>query len=292
MKLKKGIVIDNQLPGGYEEVQINSGTIGYVDRTLQKVNFEEFKYIPQFEDDAYVPRPDWRSLAPQELACLLSNENLNDHNTVYLGEIPQKLKDSFQDLALTGSKDRDDVYEKLSRQVKKTKELNLNLNILLSQLSDNKPFHFHCIGTNFPNLETVACNLYGLPHNYKPQDIKYMGMHNDSSVHTSIQTAHKFGNRIAINLGAESRSFLFVNLSMKQALNMLKRKIDVNQQGVNITNISRIFFEHFPDYPVIRIQQKPYQYYIAPTDNCFHDGSTIGNTNLDITMIFLGRFSN
>jgi hypothetical protein len=70
----------------------------------------------------------------------------------------------------------------------------------------------------------------------------------------------------------------------------LKKKIDIKAHNINIGNISRYFFSHFPDYPVLRVQQKPYQYYIAPTDNCFHDGSTLGNSELDITLIYFGFF--
>jgi hypothetical protein len=73
-------------------------------------------------------------------------------------------------------------------------------------------------------------------------------------------------------------------------INMLRKKIDVVKEGVNFANVRTHFFKHYPDYPVIRIRQKPYQYYIAPTYNCFHDGSTLGSTELDITIIYFGKF--
>ncbi len=31
----------------------------------------------------------------------------------------------------------------------------------------------------------------------------------------------------------------------------------------------------YSDYPVISVLQKPYEYYIIPTDNVIHDGSTL-----------------
>jgi hypothetical protein len=77
---------------------------------------------------------------------------------------------------------------------------------------------------------------------------------------------------------------------MIQAFNMLKKKVSLNENDINIANIPQIFFKYFSDYPVLKIDLKPYQYYIAPTDNCFHDGSTLGNVNLDICLIYFGSF--
>jgi len=289
-KLKKGISIHNQMEEGNEAISINSGTVLHTRQPAAAVDFQGMQYTPQYEDHAFVTKRDWRSLNTEEIRCLRSDDKRNDYNTIYLGNIPEKLQENFKQLGLADSKNREEVFEKFSGNAAKTKELSTNLDAFLSSLSNDKPFHFHCIGTNPPNIEMVACNTTKLPRNFKVQDIKYMGMHNDGTVKMSIHTAHQFGNRISINLGNQPRAFLFVNLSMIQAINMLKKKIDIKKNKVNIGNVPRFFFEHFPDYPVIRIQQKPYQYYIAPTDNCFHDGSTLGNTELDITMIYFGGF--
>lgn len=290
MKLKKGILIHNQLEQGYEAVHINSGTVLHTALVTEPVNFHGMVYTPQYEDNARVAKRDWRALNREEIRGIQAKDKRNDYNTVYLGDIPEALKTCFKRLDLANSKSREEVFEKFSGDAALTKELSSNLNSFLSPLADNKPFNFHCIGTNLPNIEMVACNTTKLPKNFKPKDIKYMGMHNDGTQSMTIHTAHKFGNRISINLGNDTRSFLFVNLSMIQALNMIGKKIDLKKNNVNIANIPKFFFEHFPDYPVIRVQQKPYQYYIAPTDNCFHDGSTLGNKELDITMVYFGAF--
>ena len=290
MKLKKGIFIHNQLKENYAAISINSGTVYHTEQVAPPVNFQGYSYTPQYNEDAYVIKRDWRALNDEEIDCLQANGNRNDHNTVYLGDIPEQLKEHFQSLSLTGAKNRDEVMERLAASPEKTKVLSEHLNAFLKPLSNNQAFKFHCVGINFPNIELVACNTTKLPAGYKPQDIRYMGLHNDGTRDMTIYTANKAGNRISINIGDESRSFLFVNLSMVQAINMLKKKIDIVKHNVNIANISRFFFEHFPDYPVIKIHQQPYQYYIAPTDNCFHDGSTLGSTTLDVTMVYFGNF--
>ncbi|KIO75543.1 hypothetical protein TH53_20040 [Pedobacter lusitanus] len=290
MRLKKGILIHNQMQQGYDAVSINSGTVLHTGQITEPVNFNGVVYTPQYEDHAYVAKRDWRSLDPAEMGCLRAKERRNDYNTVYLGDIPEALKENFKKINLAGSKNREEVFTKFSGDAELTKELSTNLNSFLKPLADDKPFNFHCIGTTLPNIEMLACNTTKLPSGFKPQDIRYMGMHNDGTQEMTIHTAHQFGNRISINLGNDTRSFLFVNLSMIQALNMIAKKIGVEKNKVNIANIPKFFFEHFPDYPVIRVQQKPYQYYIAPTDNCFHDGSTLGNKQLDITMVYFGAF--
>lgn len=57
----------------------------------------------------------------------------------------------------------------------------------------------------------------------------------------TIHTAHKFGNRISINLSSESRSFIFINLSLIEDFNMLKKKVSLNENDINIANIPTIF---------------------------------------------------
>ena len=289
MKLKKGISIFNQLPEGYDAVTINSGTVIHSKQPAPIVNYNGYRYRPEYENDAYVVKRDWRHLNPDEITCLQANGNRNDYNTVYLGDIPEPLKDNFRRLDFADATNRDEVMEKLKQNPEATKKLNGSINAFLQPLAGNKPYHFHCLGINFPNIEMVACNTTQLPEGHHPREVRYMGMHNDGTSKMTIHTAHKFGNRISINLGKEPRSFLFVNLSMIQALNMLKKKVDAEK--INISNIPQLFFKHFPGYPVIRVQQKPYEYYIAATDNCFHDGSTLGNKALDICFVYFGSFT-
>jgi hypothetical protein len=291
MELKRGIFLHTQALEGYDAIRINSGAVFHAKQTAAPVNFQGFSYTPQYEEDAWVAKRDWRALNPEEIKKLESNGNRNDYNTVYLGDIPENIKEHFELTGISGSKSREEVLERLASDPVRTSALNASLNEFLGSISGDKPFHFHCIGSNFPNIEMVACNTTRLPPGFKPTDIRYMGMHNDGTAQMTIYTAHRFGNRISINLGKDARAFLFVNLSMVQAINMLKKKMDIKKHPVSIANIPGYFFKHFPDYPIIRVRQKPYQYYIAPTDNIFHDGSTLGNTALDITMSYFGGFT-
>ena len=156
-----------------------------------------------------------------------------------------------------------------------TMALNTEMSNFLQTISNDKPFHLHCIAANLPNVEMVACDITRLPEDFTIPEKKYMGMHNDGTQFMTLHTTYKHGNRICINLGEETRYFLYINLSMIQVHNMLKEVTDISK--VDVYNVAETFFKHFPDYPVIRMAQEFGQYYIAPTDNCFHDGSTLGN---------------
>jgi hypothetical protein len=290
MKLKRGIMIHNQLSEGYDIISMNSGSVFHNDRIADTVDFNGLQYTPQYNEDAYVVKRDWRKLTDVEEKIMCPSSKCNDYNTVYLGDIPDALKICFEQLELHTSKSRDEVLQKFSNDAQKTKELSVKLDSFLSNYANKKPYNFHCIGVNHPNIEMVACDTTKLPPNFKPSDVRYMGLHNDGTKVMTIHTAHKFGNRISINLSSESRSFIFVNLSMIQAFNMLKKKVNLNKNDINIANITQFFLKYFPDYPALKIDLKPYQYYIAPTDNCFHDGSTLGNVNLDICLIYFGSF--
>jgi len=146
------------------------------------------------------------------------------------------------------------------------------------------------LDTNYANSEIVSLNRRTLSEGQSIPDLQFIGVHKDSSKNMTLHTAHRFGNRITFNLGKESRYLLVTNLSMLQAYHMIKREIDLKENDVNNKNITSYFMKLFPDYPMLKIEHKPHHFYIAPTDNCFHDGSTLGSTSLDIVMIYLGKF--
>ena len=290
MKLKKGIRLHSLLPDEYDAVFINSGTLPYRELTLAKVNFNDWHFTPLFEDDAYLPKKDWRKMTKQEATVIRSKPERSDYNTIFTGFIPDDLQDIIRQLGIEQAKQREEVMQQFRDHPEIVQRLNARMQQFLKTVADNKPFHFHCIAANLPNLEMVACDITRLRENFTVPEKRYIGLHNDGTQFMTLHTTRKAGNRITINLGKESRIFYFVNLTMIQALNMLAKKVDVKALGVDIYNVSAHFFRNFPDYPVIKFIQRPYQFYIAPTDNCFHDGSTLGNTALDINMVYFGSF--
>jgi hypothetical protein len=134
----------------------------------------------------------------------------------------------------------------------------------------------------------IPSGRYVTSINLNLEEFEYIGLHIDHSTIFSVETSHLSRNRMCINIGNEERYLYVINLTLIQIKMMLGEVMDVNL--LNVGNITDYFFQYFPNYPVLRIKQKPYEFYIAPTDNCIHDGSTFKNKYLDITITFLGNF--
>lgn len=90
-------------------------------------------------------------------------------------------------------------------------------------------------------------------------------------------------HRILINLGCESRYFLFINLSIKQLYNLVsKHNNNILTDNLGSSGLGIIFMQLFPNYPVIKLRIDPGEAYIAPTEHIIHDGSNQGTQCLDI----------
>ncbi|WDF57306.1 hypothetical protein [Mucilaginibacter sp. KACC 22063] len=290
MEVKKGIVLNNLLPEGWGSVYINSGTTHYRNHNLQRVQFSDWDFVPLFHDNAYVPKHDWRSLSTKE-SNLLAGNSKRCHNTITIGDISPQLKELFEQLKITDLTSREAVMDRIKSNSTVVKGISEAMQQFLDPLSQGLPFNFNCIAANLPNLELVACDVSKLHPGFTIPERKYVGLHNDGTKSMKIHTMHKRGNRMTINLGKQSRIFYFINLTLLQAYTMLKRKLTPADENITIYNIAPLFFKAFPDYPVFKVIQKPYEFYIAPTDNCFHDGSTLGNSTLDINMVYFGSFT-
>lgn len=275
---------------GYDAVAINSGVMHHTTVEKHSVSYGDHSFIPAFEDDAFLPKRNWRSLNKEEIGMLRPTGKRNDTNAIYIGDLPDSLKGMFDRLKIEECRSREEVLAKFRGSADMIAAINPELDTFLRSKSNGGAYQFHYLGTNWPNLEVVACDTTVMPVNHREEDKRYMGVHNDGTKYVPLHSLYQSGNRLSINLGKEPRYFLFINLTLTQALNMLKQKIDVKQHKIDIINISTWFFRYYPDYPVIRVEQKPYQFYIAPTDNCFHDGSTLGTRELDILMVYFGSF--
>ncbi|HEY8931404.1 MAG TPA: hypothetical protein VIM55_19530 [Mucilaginibacter sp.] len=290
MMLKKGIRLINTLRQQREAVAINSGICYAAQETIPEVQFRHITFTPLFQEGAVLPKRDWRSLTETEWTTLNPVSKATDSNNVFLGELPDSLIQRFKSLPLLEAGSIEDIYTIFRKHEDLAKELNNDINAFLTSIADGKPFKFRCFGVSFPNLLSVSGEFSHLPKDHAPTDVRYIGFHNDCTSEMSIHTAYRFGNRISINFGSEAREFLFVNLTLIQAYNMIKAQRPESLSGVTLVTLPNVFFKLFPDYPILKIKLQPYQYYIAPTDNCFHDGRTLGNTSFDMTMIFFGAF--
>lgn len=276
MNLKKGLVVHCNGLDISSQLLINSGVV-LADHYNQGVVISE-------DDMAYVPKQDWRKLTATELKIISpSGEKLSRNNFIGLGNLPSHIKSLFEQLELNKCTELKEVVPKFEANKHLTMEVSASMNEFLETFSPTKDFRFHVISRGFPNVETITRRSIN-------GKVIRTGLHMDYSRSFSIHTAHKSNNRISVNLSNEPRSLIFINLSLIQMLNMLRNIAELKDIKIDPINLPRLFFSYYPNYPVIRVIQKPYQYYIAPTDNFLHDGSTLGNQHIDITLVYIGKF--
>jgi hypothetical protein len=273
MLIKEGIKLYSDLANITDQLFINEGTTTPREGTGSN-----------YHAGSYIPRPGWRPVNTKEAGLLLTrNRNIDYRKSIYVGDIPGDLKESFLALGLYECTTFRDILPQFLKKENEVKSLSDQLQTYLRSFSSTNNFKFHKLTRGVPNRETVSGRFV------KGQFI-YIGLHIDQSRLFTPYTAHKSGNRISINLSRETRYLAFINLSLIQVMNMLREKVNLANTRVDAHNIDYLFFKHFPEYPVVKVGLKPYQYYVAPTDNFFHDASTLGNTEIDVTLVFTGVF--
>lgn len=274
MNLRKGVQLFTDIKTIDKQLLINTG--------VQLV--EEYKGATYFEN-SFIPLQTWHEPSKKQLKTIVSTSltQFDYRKSLYVGKIPKKLETAFEKLQLHDITDAYEVMPRFENNKEQVVKINKALHDFLKHFSSSGNFKFHKITYAIPNRETMTSF-------YVEGAFLYLGLHIDQSRHFTVHTAHKSGNRISINLSSETRTLVYTNLTMIQVYNMLKEKMDVQKTPLNPDNIAQHFYTHYPNYPVAKIAIKPYQFYIAPTDNFFHDGSTAGTKNIDITIIYTGMF--
>ncbi|MDR6513957.1 hypothetical protein [Chryseobacterium camelliae] len=273
MSLKKGIKVDDRhLNSVRDQISINTGVVAV------KSMHPEIDYY----DNAYLPDANWRSLTDVEYKTIsTADADRKIFNTLGVGTIPAHLKTLFQKLSLETCTSLFDVPGKFQENEMLTKEINEAINTFLDEKSLSRNYKFHRIARSLPGMQSTTF------HHIGQNVFKYTGLHIDKSIHFTPHTACKSGNRISINISEESRYLYFINLTLRQIYAEIKKKYP---EKITSENIVEQFFKLYPSYPVLKLEIKPYQYYIAPTDNFIHDGTTLGNKGFDITMVYTGVF--
>lgn len=266
------------------KIMINSGC-----KRLDSATEIAANYIP----NSFVPKQDWRFLNSIESNLLTARKyQWNTGLSIGLIKIPKDVVDPLkQTLGVNGSdlsthrladclildennyqKGVDKIIDYISIYTKGNDKAVTPLGVKIS----------------FPGLIT-ATQDYNI--NYFVER-PYIGIHLDHWEEDPLKRRQVSRNRLCINLGEETRYFLFVNLSILQIFNMLGFKdpddIPMHYRGFALP---ALFLEKYPNYPICKLSLNPNEAYIAPTENMLHDATSLGKTLPDISMNFLGRFS-
>jgi hypothetical protein len=213
------------------------------------------------EEGSLVPTLPWRTLCAQDENTLFSTEKpnlINYDKTVQVINIPDEITTFCIDNHVQELTRKDDIlafYETETYEQLKDKLYTFFGQYLFSETN----FRFYNLFADDPGKPTVTISY----------NKKRCGLHIDNRQTYSIDKLHSAPNAVLINLGKEPRDFLFINQTCEQ----LQVLLHPNEYD-SVEKIHKDFAESYNNYPVVRIRLKPFEAYIAPTENIIHDGST------------------
>jgi hypothetical protein len=210
-----------------------------------------------YESGAFLPREPWRPLAPTEQLRVLS-------------------KDSFHDMARSiGIVRLPDGFAERCRHIKQAETEGPSFEAVADDLESvcqlGGPLHFHGAGSNPAGLQTVTIDR---------RSGQFTGLHLDSWDNLDLAERHRSSNRICVNIGQESRYFLFVPIALMDMPQIVAERL-AGVEPPPSTSLDCLFVELCADVPVVRCRLAPGEAYIAPTECLLHDGSSVGQRYLD-----------
>ncbi len=228
-----------------------------------------------YNDSIFIPQKPWRKPYNKEIAVLTSNYDFDDISKM-VGVISFK----NEALAIKLGKLK---YEAVANRTKSEE-----FRELAKQLLFTKAFTEKCESMNNIIVAGLAFHRKGLNTVTKNKRTnKYVGLHLDSWDNLPLFRRKESPNRICINLSDESRYFLFLNIPVENMLKYFNKKL-VKQTVPDF--ICNEFMSVWPDYPIIKVEIKPFEAYIAPTECVVHDATTETMNTDSFSFTFRGFF--
>ncbi|MFY0256413.1 hypothetical protein ACDQ55_20950 [Chitinophaga sp. 30R24] len=240
---------------------------------------EDFEYLTSF----FKPRKPWRGPSSEELDILFDAPMQFDGNSsVYICRLPEALIDELSIMGIGDLANLQSLTTLISQRSEEFSKISAYIrNVVNFFLKDNGAFKYRGIYFSPPNLETTAYD----------NNKKLLGLHVDSAYTEGIPDNKPDIMRLCINLGKETRYILFINKSIQHIREMIAEYEMVKELRYSVDDLVAKFFQYYPDYPVVKLRQRPFDFYLMPADNIIHDGSTEGTHHCDITMVFQGHMN-
>jgi len=236
-----------------------------------------------FCDYAYLPSLPWRIPTNKENHILLKTEGaISPDSSIKILKIPNRVIEPLSNLGLSSIKTEQDLIN-FTHTANYKSAIEKTIDYIKSFLIKPDKLAIHSVTYNPPKLTTVTFDY---------EANCYIGLHLDSWDKMPLSKRHLSQNRLCINLGREDRHLLFINLSLSQMAEILgfENAEEINKVEIHPDIVGYKFIEKYPKYPVTKLRIKPYEAYIAPTENIMHDGSTIEINNLDLHLTMRGYF--
>ncbi len=224
----------------------------------------------------FVPKRSWYTPDTVEQKSILGSVNeVPKYQSIGLYRMPQNLISQWEKMGIHQAETEADINGLMQKADYKQVVLATEQWAATFQ-KVNEPLITHRLACIPKGLRTVTFN---------PRENRYLGLHLDSWEKMTLDELSGVRNRLCINLGRDARYFLYMNLEIKQLQSILKLP---NQ--TNARSLIQTFLSQFPDYPVIRVKLKPFEAYIAPTENLIHDGSSEDQEFQDVQITLRSYF--
>jgi hypothetical protein len=250
-----------------DRLTLSDGTI-----RLQQPEGDHSEYNP----GAFLPKTPWRKPTEWENTRLWRDSGVTNVDYVGVASIPNELLAALRDVVR--DTDADALRQMEPRRIREF------IGPLVDYLRDrfaykSEPFN-HGIHVHRPGRETVTVNT---------GTGKYLGLHLDSWDRYPVEARARSLNRICVNIGAEPRHLLFLNLSLMNVARLAQESRGTSNDGYD--SVGPAFLSRFPGYPIVKVRIGPGEAYLAPTDNMIHDASTVGSQSPSITLTLRGWFT-
>ncbi|MBI5278476.1 MAG: tryptophan 7-halogenase [Burkholderiales bacterium] len=236
----------------------------------------------KYHQGARVPKSPWRPVSPAECAALTHPTAacaIGDFVAVVpiAAGIVEAMRSAAADVVAAARRE-----PLASEQVAGVRDENPVLGKAVARLAGQYGDTLRALGliVNSPGWATITGDKF---------DSKRIGLHFDSWSRLPVARRAEADNRICINLGTQSRRLLLVNVPMAAICRLLDER-GIARPAEDATEIGRTFMRAFPNYPVVAVEVRPGEAYIAPTENVIHDGNSEGMGDCDVTFTAIGRF--
>lgn len=236
----------------------------------------------------YTPIGEWRLPTKAEHKNLFLQWNdATEYQQISVVKMPDALIKKIEKAKIAACASREDVFAIAETEYWNSECLPPLCNYIQGFLTTDEEPEMHRFFVGLPNLEMVTQDKHD----------EYTGLHLDSwEAADTLTERTQSRNRICFNLGKEPRYLLVLNLNLRQVFDYMYPKNAIHKEP-DYAALLRNEYVHVleflhdnPTYPITKIKINPYEAYIAPTENMLHDGSTSGNTAIDIHLTFRAHF--
>ena len=246
----------------------------------------------EYEPLARKPKPDWRKPTTDEFKLLSTSDKREDAaKTIGLVSLPMDIRADIVSLGIPEVKSYAEIMQIRKRSPLEYLETMDKIYAFKSQfLKKEEGYHKIDVNVKMRQRETLTIDL---------KKHYLTGLHFDAWEFQTMDKAQSATNRICLNLGKKDRYFVFLNLTLKSVYEAVQSDINIDiSKEYDKDPLAQQFLTIHPEYPVVKVKVKPFEGYIAPTENIIHDGSSMDMYSSDdeedirdVTLTTRGYFS-